>query len=174
MDPNMILSEARVALEVTAGRNAAMLRALADLETPLPGSSSWTVRDAAVHLVNYAGIYTDIAQGTPSPVGEVTREKLAAENDLRIADIPETKPTVLAQLLLESVGGFLEATATLPGDQPVVFHAGINLDVAALSAIALAEQLLHGYDIAQAIGAPWSIDTEYARLVLYGYGFCSH
>lgn len=172
MDTNMILSQARVALEATGGRTAAMLRALPDLESPLLNCSSWTVRDAAVHLVNYAGIFTDIAQGVPSPVLDVTREKLAAENDRRIADIPQTKPAVLADLLVESVDGFLEATAAVHGDQPVAFHAGINFDVAALASIALAEQTLHGYDIAQAIGAPWAIEPDCADLVLYGYGFC--
>jgi len=142
------------------------------LETPLSGSSYWTVREAAVHLVNYAGIYADIAQGMPSPVRGLARETLAAEHDLRIADIPESDPAALADLLLESVDGLLEGTAALPGDQPVVFHGGIGLDVAGLVGIALGEHLLHGYDIAVAVGAPWSIDPGDAHLVLYGYGPC--
>jgi hypothetical protein len=172
MDPTTILAEARLALEATAGRAAAMLRALPDLETPLLNSSYWTVREAVVHLVNYPGIYADIAQGMASPVRELTRENLAAENDQRIADIPETDPAALADLLLESVDGLLEGTATLPGDQPVVFHGGAGLDVAGLVGIALGEQLLHGYDIAAAVGAPWSIDPGHAQLVLYGYAPC--
>src|ERR1044071_2454741 len=51
MDPATILADARLALEVTAGQVAAMLRGLPDLETPLSNSSYWTVREAAVHLV---------------------------------------------------------------------------------------------------------------------------
>jgi len=172
MDPATILADARLALEVTAGQVAAMLRGLPDLETPLSNSSYWTVREAAVHLVNYGGTYADIAQGMPSPVQAVTRENLAAENDMRIADIPETAPAAVADLLLESVDGFLEGTAALPGDHPVVFHGGIGLDVAGLVGISLGEYLLHGYDIAEAEGKPWRIDPAHAHLVLYGYGPC--
>jgi uncharacterized protein (TIGR03083 family) len=172
MDPTTILSDARLALEATAGRAAAMLRALPDLEMPLPDPAYWTVRESVVHLVNYAGIYADIAQGMASPVRGLTKENLAAEHDLRIADIPETDPAALADLLLESVDGLLEGTAALPGDQPVIFHGGIGLDVAGLVGISLGEHLLHGYDIAAAVGAPWSIDPGHAHLVLYGYAPC--
>ena len=34
-----------------------MVRALPDLATPLSNSDRWTLREAAVHLVNYCGIY---------------------------------------------------------------------------------------------------------------------
>jgi hypothetical protein len=122
--------------------------------------------------VNYAGIYADIAQGMASPVRELTRENLCTENDLRIADIPETDPVKMADLLLESVDVLLEGTADLAGDQPVAFHGGVGLDVAGLVGISLGEHLLHGYDIAAAVGAPWSIDRDHAQLVLYGYAPC--
>ena len=172
MDPTTILAAARLALEETAGRVAAMVRALPDLETPLSNSSDWTVREAAVHLVNYGGIYADIAQGMNSPVRALNRENLAVENDMRIADIPETDPGQMADLLLEAVDVLLDGTASLSGEQPVVYHGATPLDVAGLVAISLGEFILHGYDIAEAAGVPWPVDRDHAQLVLYGYAPC--
>jgi len=172
MDPTTILSSARDALEVVAGRVATVVRALPDLTTPLANSEHWTVREAAVHLVNYAGIYADIAQGMESPVRALNRENLLVENDMRIADVPETDPAKVADLLLEAVDTLLEGTASLPGEQPVVFHGGTPLDVAGLVGNSLGEFMLHGYDIAEAAGVPWPIDPEHAQLVLYGYAPC--
>jgi hypothetical protein len=38
--------------------------------------------------------------------------------------------------------------------------------------IYLGEYLLHGYDIATAVGAPWPIDPGYAALAVRGYRAC--
>lgn len=172
MDPTTILAAARLALEETAGRVATMVRALPDLEAPLANSDHWTVREAAIHLSNYGGIYADIAQGMVSPVRALNRENLLVENDMRIADVPETDPANVAALLLESVEILLDGTASLPAEQPVVFHGGTPLDVAGLVSIMLGEHTLHGYDIAQTVGVPWPVDPTHAQLVLYGYAPC--
>jgi uncharacterized protein (TIGR03083 family) len=169
MDPTTVLSQARSALEVTARRTAGLIRSLPDLDGRIP-ASEWTVREAAVHLVNHAGLHTEIAEGLASPIGSVAREALAAENATRIADIPEAAADKVASLLTDAVAGLLEATANRSGHQPVQFHAGVSLDLAALVCISLGEQLLHGYDIATALGAPWPIEPVHADLVIYGYG----
>lgn len=168
MDPTMILAQAQAALEAAARRNADLIRSLSDLNVPIPGSD-WTVRESAVHLVNYAGVSTDIADGMPSVVESVAKEPMAAENARRIADIPETDPEKVASLVTEAVARLLEATAGHPGDRRVVFHGGLPLDLADLVCIGLGEQVLHGYDIATAVGAPWPIDPLHAQLVLSGY-----
>jgi uncharacterized protein (TIGR03083 family) len=169
MDPTTVLSQARSALEATARRTAGLIRSLPDLDGRIP-ASEWTVREAAVHLVNQAGLHTEIAEGLASPIGSVDRDALAAENAARIADIPETDATKVASLLTDAVAGLLEATANRPAHQPVQFHAGVSLDLAALVCISLGEQLLHGYDIATAVGAPWPIEPVHADLVVHGYG----
>jgi hypothetical protein len=170
MDPMTILAEARSALEVTASRTADLVRSLPDLNVVLPPQSVWTAREAAIHLVNYAGVYTDIANGIPSPVAIQAKEYLAAENARRIAEIPETDPEKVADLMTEGVAGLLEVTAGRSGDQPVVFHQNTPMDLAGLVCICVGEHLLHGYDIAAAVGSPWPIDPLHAQLVLYGYG----
>ena len=169
MDSTTVLSQARSALEATARRTAGLIRSLPDLDGRIPGSA-WTVREAAVHLVNHAGLHTEIAEGLASPIERVAREALAAENAARIADIPEAGAEKVASLLTDAVAGLLEATANRSGHQPVQFHAGVSLDLAALVCISLGEQLLHGYDIATALGAPWPIRPGHADLVIHGYG----
>jgi hypothetical protein len=171
MFPVTVLTQARSALEATARRTADLIRSLPELQAPIPGSE-WTVREAAVHLVNLAGIYTDIADGMPSPIDSMSREALGDQNARRLGDIPESDPEKVAGLLTEAVAGLLEATACRSGDQAVVFHAGVSLDLASLMCISLGEHLLHGYDIARAVACPWPIDPFHARLVLCGYGPC--
>ncbi len=166
-----VLAQARSALEATARQTADLVRSLPDLHKPIPGSA-WTVREAAIHLVNLAGIYADIADGMPSPIQSMTREALGHQNAHRMGDIPETDPVKVAGLLTEAVAGLLEATACRSGDQAVVFHAGVSLDLAGLMCISLGEHLLHGYDIARAVGSPWPVDPLHARLVLSAYGLC--
>jgi hypothetical protein len=166
-----VLAQARSALEVTARQTADLLRSLPDLHAPIPGSE-WTVRKAAVHLVSLAGIYMDIADGMPSPMEGMTKEALRDQNARRLGDIPESDPDKVAGLLTEAVAGFLEATACRSGDQAVVFHGGVSLDLADLMCISLGEHLLHGYDIARAVGSPWPIDPLNALLVLSGYRRC--
>jgi hypothetical protein len=169
MDPTTVLSQARPALEATTRRTTGLIRSLPDLDGRIPGSE-WTVREAAVHLVDHAGLHTEIAEGLASPIESMAREALAAENAARIADIPEAGAEGVASLLTDAVAGLLEATANRSGQQPVQFHAGVSLDLAALVCISLGEQLLHGYDIATAVGAPWPIEPAHADLVIYGYG----
>jgi uncharacterized protein (TIGR03083 family) len=168
MDPVAILTAGRSALEVVAKRTLDLLRSLPDTGVPIP-DSRWTVREAAVHLASYGVLHAEMARGVSSPVRSIATAALAKENDERIADIPESDPEKLAELVSEGVGGFLEATAGRSGDQPVVFSQQISLDLAALAGIVLGEQVLHGYDMARAVHRPWPIDPEHARLILYGY-----
>lgn len=169
MDSTGILADARSALEAVTKRTVALLRSLPEANVPIP-NSDWTVRDAAVHLANYGPVYAEIARGTPSPVASLAVADLAAENAGRAADIAETDPGKLADLAAEEASSLLEAVAGRRGDQAVIFHQGIHLDVAGLVCIALGEQVLHGYDMALAVGRPWAIDPLHVGLILYGYG----
>jgi hypothetical protein len=87
-----------------------------------------------------------------------------------IADIPETDPDKLADMMTDAAERLLEATADRPGDQTTPWHAGFPLELAGLVCIILGEQILHGYDMAIAADRPWPIDPDHAKLVLYGYG----
>ena len=50
------------------------------------------------------------------------------------------------------------------------YHGGSTYHLGGLACILLGEQVIHGYDMATALGQPWPIDPAHAQLVLYGYG----
>ncbi len=171
MDPETVLSLARPAIADLSRRTTDLLRTLPDLEARIPGAT-WSVRQAAAHLVNFAAMYGDIAVGTPSPRLSLARDHVAQDNDRRIADVAETDPDKVAALVADTIDRFLDVLAERRADQTVTFHCRVPINLAALACCYLAEPLLHGYDMAAAVAAPWPIDPVHAQLVLYGYGPC--
>lgn len=169
MEPTEILNTARSALAEMSQKVTGMIRALPDASVPVPGSD-WTVRDTAVHLVHGSRVYAELATGAPSPVPDWRKETYAAFSAEFVADIPETDPGKLAALVSDAYDGFLDITAGRPGEQEVRYHGGLSYHLAGLACVLLGEPVIHGYDMATALGQPWPIDPVHAQLVLYGYG----
>lgn len=168
MDPATALGAARAALEVAAARVGALIAAAPDSSTPIPGST-WTVRDAAVHLAGGGHRYAALVEGAPSPVTHLDVEFMAARARALIDAEPESDPARLADMVTTGFGRVLTATANCAGDEVVDYHCGTRPDVARLVGVSLGEALLHGYDLAVALGVPWPIDRRDAALVLRGH-----
>ena len=171
MEPDELLEAGRQALDAAAHRLAAIVRPLADLNQPLP-RSSWTAREAIAHLITAFDLYTEIATGTPSPITTFSTASFAEDSRRRIADVSETEPAKLAYLLEDATGRFIGALRSQPGSRPVVWHAGMTVDLATLAGIMLGELVLHGYDVATAAAQPWSLQPGEVALVLNGYAPC--
>jgi hypothetical protein len=133
------------------------------------------VRDAAAHLVAAAGVYCELVNGATSPIdippgnGPAFRDAATPIIRQLLSDIPEGDPATLAGLVIGSSARLLDTTAERPGDQPVPFHCGVHIRLAEALSIMVGEYILHGYDMATAVGRPWPIDREHAALVLEGY-----
>ena len=170
MESSDLLAEARSALTATTGRVASLLRSLPSADVSIP-NSAWTVREAAVHLVYMADVYTEIVTGTPGPIAGFDVATVARRNDERNADIPETDPGKLADMLITSTSRFAEVTAGRPGTETVryVEFSSRDIDLVTAAGVLLGEILIHGYDLATAVGAPWPISSSEALLVLAGY-----
>lgn len=168
MDADELLSLTRDSIATTTKQVAELVAAIPD-PTALAPDSPWTVRDFAAHIVMCGGLLTDIAQGVPSPIESLHPTYHKAEMTRRNADIAETDPTKLSRLLVDAMEGFLDATSDVAGDTPVIFHGGFPFTVAGVAGVVLGEELLHGYDIATAIGRPWPIDPVATQLVLAAY-----
>ena len=169
MDRTDILLAARAALADNVARVAGVLRTLPDLATPIGGGSIWTVREAAVHLAAWTNVYADIAVGVPSPVTELTPAFLAAMSEQLNADVAESDPGRVTDLLTDATDRYLRITAGWAGDQMTPYHAGLPVDLADLTTILAADFVLHGYDIACAVGVPWLLDAGHALLTLGAY-----
>lgn len=168
MDAREILHQARAGVEEVSGRLVDLLVALPTAAAPV--SPEWSIRDVAAHLVSGTALYTELACGTPSPLDDVSPEAFRRFSAERIADIAEVEPAALAKSLADAVGQFVEAVGSCSVDTPIRWHGGVRLDPAQLTGTLLGEFVLHGFDIAAAVGAPWPIDPAHAALTLYGYG----
>ncbi|MGH9009163.1 MAG: maleylpyruvate isomerase N-terminal domain-containing protein, partial [Acidimicrobiia bacterium] len=161
MEPTEILAAAREGLTDMGERCARLVEDLEDTSIPIPGSE-WTVREAAVHLAVGPRMVAARATGQiESSAAPFDREIFAARMRSMFADNPETDPKKLAEQVREGYGVLLEVIATIRADQPIAYYAGLRPNFAAIASINLGEPLLHGYDIATAVGVPWPIDPEY-------------
>ena len=164
-----MLENTRAALRQASARTASLVEAQPDIAVPIPGST-WTVREAGVHLVNVGVRYAAMVQGEPLGYPSLTPEECARMNEQLIADIPESDPVKLAALMQEGTERLLDATARCDDEHEVLWHCQTHIGVPHLIAIATAEHLVHGYDIAVALQRPWPITAEEAGLALFGYG----
>ena len=168
MDATELLSRTRDAMAGATERVAELIASIPD-PLALAPNSPWTVRDFAAHLILAGTQYTDMAHGVPSPYQSVEPTYLHAEFTRWHADIAETDPTKLSRLFVDAMEGYLEATSDMPGDTPVIMHGQNPYTVAGMAGVLLGEELLHGYDIATAIGRPWPLDPAGTELVLAAY-----
>ena len=177
MDLDELLARTRQCIPATTTQVADLVASIPDPAAPAPGSP-WTLRDFAAHLVVASGWLTDIAQGEPSPIESLDPAYHKPEMARRNADIAETDPVKLSRLLADGVEGFLDATSDVAGATSVIFHGANPFTVAGVAGVLLGEEILHGYDIATALGRPWPIDPGAAALVLAayapGFGFISN
>ena len=168
MDATELLGHSRDAIAGATERVAELIASIPDPLALAPGSP-WTIRDFAAHLIVAGTVYTDMAQGVPAPYQSTEPAYLHAEFTRRQADIPETDPGKLSRLVVDAMEGFLDATSDLPGDTPVIMHGQNPYTVAGIAGVLLGEELLHGYDIATAIGRPWPLDPADTQVVLAAY-----
>jgi uncharacterized protein (TIGR03083 family) len=133
---------------------------------------TWTVGEAAAHLVADLHVYTDVVRGRGPepgrPGAETAAELNTAENRRQLATYPERDLGRLATELAEGVPAYLAAAAAAPSDQRAGTPIGIGMTPATVTAILLGEQLIHGLDLARGGGVPWPVTAADARLVIPG------
>jgi hypothetical protein len=155
------LHEARTALSAVAARTADLIGASPDTAAAIPGSP-WTVRKAAVHPAVIGVRYAGMVHGEPIQYPPLAPEDCARRDDELNADIAERRPSELAALVRDGTKRLLAATASCEDARDVLFDGGVVLSIRHLVGIAVAEHLLHGYDMAVATRRPWRIDPDHA------------
>jgi hypothetical protein len=91
---------------------------------------------------------------------------MAGSRRRNLAAMVERYGPMLGTELQLGANAFLDATAGRASEDMVRWHAGRFLPCAAMTCVLMGEQLLHGYDMAQALGVDWLIEPEPARLVV--------
>jgi uncharacterized protein (TIGR03083 family) len=153
------------ALEAALVRGTLMLGGVTDTGVQIAGSE-WTVRDAAAHLISYASLWSGAFAGEKSPVEDLGR--LARVNERLLSSVTERSGRELADRLRHDYDEVLRLAEDVPDGARVAWHQGADLDVPGALALALSEVLVHGYDIARAVGAPWRITPHDAGVAVAG------
>ncbi len=166
--------ESRHALAAVTPRTGQLLRSAGDGAAPVKGSN-WTVGEVGAHMAVALVAFTLAAQGETDvlapyiPPTDNFAERLRAVTSNTLALEPQRDPRALGDLIERRAEDFLSATAGCPGDRAVAtpwYGERAHLSVATATAMLVGEQLVHGYDIARTMRAPWPIGHEEARLVI--------
>jgi hypothetical protein len=169
MPETTTLHEARTALSVVSARTERLLQSLPATDRAI-ARSTWTVREAAVHLSLVGFRYAGILLGESNRYPSLDPDACARLHEQQNADIPESDPVKLAGLLHEATARLLAATGSCHDTHEVPFHGGTVIAVPHLVGAAVAEHQLHSSDIALAVGRPWPIDPRHAALALCSSG----
>jgi uncharacterized protein (TIGR03083 family) len=155
------------ALDAVAERLVEVVTSAPDPTVRVPATPAWTVAEAFAHVVTVAPRYHRGAQQRGEFVPVV--DDLAGLNDREIAALGHHDVGRLATELRASLAA-LYATVDGFGDaQPVYrFHGGRKVAADVALGILLGELVVHGYDIAEAVGRPWTIEPAHVELVLRG------
>jgi hypothetical protein len=150
---------------------AAVAKRIADLIGPLPATdiaipgASWTVGEAAAHLVLANRLMAAIAAGRPSPYGDGTKAGLADANAQSLTEYTERDAAVLAEQVTLHADAFIQAARLRPGTDVVNTPMG-PLPLSVLSAYMLAHMLSHGSAIASALREAPLVRPRHVQLVL--------
>ena len=164
MNPDDTLNLACRALASSTARLAEVVGSAPDLSVSAR-ASDWTLRHVTLHVATTARYFAEMVELDRPAEGGLGG--LHEDIERRVADITEADPVKLGALLQDGVEEFVEACAERPAAHPIDF-AGCPIDLAALAGLMLSEVVLHGYDVAFALGQPWPIDPADACLSLGG------
>jgi len=170
------LREGLDALRRSARATDALLGSVSDGQGDTPVSGlAWAVAEVAAHLVallNQSAAYTSgardgAAERAALPPSGNAAERLALGNARELEVLAERRIPVLRRLLAAAVDEYATAISGRGGDGPIETLLGQE-DPAAMTAGLVGEQLVHGFDLARALGRPAAIDPDAARLALAG------
>jgi uncharacterized protein (TIGR03083 family) len=156
------LGPAAEALAAAGRRLVELLRAVPDPSAPVEGLR-WTIGELTAHLAARTELFAGYLAGTAEPEGAIS--DIAANNERQIRDLADVPFDTHVELIAASVAAFVERTKGRLGTDPYPWYSGLVVDVATGTGIALAEVLVHGYDVARSIGRRWRISADDARTI---------
>lgn len=167
-DRSDALAEIRAALRDVVARLVPLVRSVSDADVASVGT--WTVGDVAAHLSHGFRADTDALAGRPVPEAVVTKAGIAEATAKLLAEDSERDPAALADRIRMLAGEFHEA-ASRSRAATVGWLQGLHLPPSMVAGHLLNECLIHGHDIADAIGRPWPIQRHHALLAVESFVF---
>lgn len=157
-------TELHAALDAAHQRFSALVRAIPaeSAGRPVAACPGWSAADLAAHVL------TVYRRALGDRRRSATPEETAALNATCLSEVPERDPAVLADLLDADGPASFAVLRGFPTDFSFRFHGGGRTTVVPVTAVILAELLIHGRDLADAVDAEWVIPPAEAELVLRG------
>lgn len=159
--PKVDKDEAFDALRTLVPEFIALLRGVKNPNAIAVGH--WTIRDLTAHMVDFFENYTRVAEGKGT--AEPNMENISNYNAERVAAIAETDIGALADRIEEASGPFLDSLGSIEGD-PMVPWTSIEIPISTVIGLAIAELLVHGYDVASAEKRPWELDPHKVAITI--------
>lgn len=151
------------ALHEASARFIALVESLdrADGQRPVP-NLDWNVAETVAHVL------TVVRRGFADRRRSETAASVADLNQVVLDETPERDLPVLADLLRRDAHTAIDVVfPKIPEDRVFPFHGGVTTTMTPALRIVLGEFLVHGYDVAHAVGRPWEI-TDREALLLAG------
>ncbi|MER5423507.1 maleylpyruvate isomerase N-terminal domain-containing protein [Streptosporangium roseum] len=136
-------------------------------------TADWSVADTAAHVATIASLYASLLRPDelphPFPALEghilaATVDTVARLNDMVLRDFTERDPQVLGRRLRADIDRILRAGEHLDPATPVTWLGGARVPAAGVLAHLINELMIHGWDIARATGAHWTMPPQDAAL----------
>ncbi|HUO48990.1 MAG TPA: maleylpyruvate isomerase N-terminal domain-containing protein [Acidimicrobiales bacterium] len=129
---------------------------------PVPGLD-WTVAETIAHVL------TVVRRGFADRRRSASAGETAALNALVLAETTERDPGALAARLHADVHTALDVVyPKIPDDREFPFHGGVTATMTPALHVVLGEFVIHGFDVATALGVPWPIGEDEALLLVPG------
>ena len=157
-------AEVMAALHENAQRFIDLASTVTSEQAALPAPPlEWTVGETIAHVL------TVVRRGYRDPRRSATPEATADLNQLCLDELDERDPAALAELLRTDVHTALDLVyPKIPDDRVFPFHGGVETTMTPALHIVLGEFLIHGRDVALAIGRQWEISEAEAFLMVPG------
>jgi uncharacterized protein (TIGR03083 family) len=150
------LEEVQTGLRLASKEVQAFLQSEPDVHAITPGGE-WTIRDTAVHLICATRMYTMLLSDRPSPMRTAVEQPKSHASFLNAGfflAMDEDRPRQLADLVERAVASFLDSTIGRDFANPVQY-VGLPVSVGIMAGLQCFEYLLHGFDMARAVGTEW-------------------
>nr|WP_166641794.1 maleylpyruvate isomerase family mycothiol-dependent enzyme [Amycolatopsis sp. SID8362] len=155
------------------GRFADLVASVPDAHAKSLGE--WSIAETASHVGMIALMYTAMIRGDggplplpglEEPIDSASVDTISRMNALALELYPERDPVRLAERLRADIAEVLLVSADLDPEKPVWWLGGSRVPVAGVLAHLVNEMLLHGLDIARALGRPWPVPARYEAMFL--------
>jgi len=152
------------ALRAESARFVALAGSLspADALVPVP-TLAWSVGETLAHVL------TVVRRGFADRRRSATAEDTGALNARCLEELAARDPAELSAMLRDDVHTAVDVVfPKIPDDRRFPFHGGVQTTMTPALHVVLGEFVVHGYDIARALGRVWPIPDEVALLLAPG------